>query len=86
MYEIHNKMNEGMRIYYDEELDYLTIFVGESKPNYGEDISSGITIFKDQHTDEIIGIGIQEFREKAKKLHELELKLPFKVNFSALAK
>ena len=73
-----------MRIYYDEELDYLTIFVGESRPNYGEDIASGVTIFKDQYTDEIVGIGIQEFKEKTKSLQEIELKLPFKINFSAL--
>ena len=32
-------MEGEMRIYYDNEGDYLTIFVGESKPNYGEDIS-----------------------------------------------
>ena len=74
-------MNEGMRIYYDEELDYLTIFVGESRPNYGEDIAPGVTIFKDQYTDEIIGIGIQEFKEKTSSLKEIELKLPFKINF-----
>ena len=78
-------MSEGTRIYYDEELDYLTIFVGEPTPNYGEDITDGITFFKDQETDKIIGIGIQEFREKTKSLKELELKLPFKVNFSALS-
>ncbi len=79
-------MNEGMRIYYDEELDYLTIFVGESKPNYGEDIASGVTIFKDQYTNEVIGIGIQEFKEKTKSLQEIELKLPFKINFVSLQK
>ncbi|MBI2449593.1 hypothetical protein HYV49_04830 [Candidatus Pacearchaeota archaeon] len=77
-------MNEGMRIYYDEELDYLTIFIGESRPNYGEDITPGVTIFKDQYTDEIIGIGIQEFKEKTSSLQEIELKLPFKINFVSL--
>ena len=73
-----------MKIYYDEEGDYLTIFVGDSKPNYGEEVSSGITIFKDEETDEIIGIGILNFRKKAKDLDEIELNLPFKINFSAL--
>ena len=77
-------MNEGMRIYYDEELDYLTIFIGESRPNYGEDIDEDITIFKDQKTDEIIGIGIQEFKEKTSSLQEIELELPFKINFVSL--
>lgn len=77
-------MNEGTRIYYDEELDYFTIFIGEPVPNYGEDIEEGITLFKDQKTDKIIGLGVQDFRKKTKKLHELELNLPFKVSFSAI--
>ncbi len=80
----YNKMEEGTRIYYDEELDYFTIFVGEPTPNYGEDVAEGITIFKDQQTDNVIGLGVQEFRKRTKSLKDIELKLPFKVNFSAL--
>lgn len=72
-------MSEGTRIYYDEELDYFTMFIGEPRPNYGEDLAEGITIFKDQETDQVIGIGIQEFREKTKSLKDIELKLPFKI-------
>lgn len=74
-----------MNIYYNEEGDYLEIFIKKA-PNYGEELSSGITLFKDEETDEVIGIGILNFRQKAKQLHELELKLPFKVNFSVLAR
>ena len=74
-----------MNIYYDDKGDYLEIFIKKA-PNYGEEITSGITIFKDEETDEAIGIGILNFREKAKKIHELELNLPFKVNFSTLVK
>jgi hypothetical protein len=77
-------MKGRMNIYYDEGGDYLEIFITDKRPNYGEDIASGITIFKDEETDEAIGIGILNFRKKAKTLHELELELPFKVNFSAL--
>ena len=62
--------------------DYLTIFIGDSKPNYGEDVGEDITIFKDQKTDEIIGI--LNFRERAKYLDNIELSLPFKINFSSL--
>jgi len=77
-------MKGQMRIYYDEEADYLTIFVGESKPNYGEDVAQGVTLFKDEESDEIVGIGILNFKEKAGRLNEMELELPFEVNFSAL--
>lgn len=73
-----------MRIYYDEEGDYLTIFIGESKPNYGEEIDDDITIFRDQISNEVVGIGVLNFKERAKSLKDIELKLPFKVNFSAL--
>ncbi len=72
-------MKGNMRIYYDEEGDYLEIFIGNPCPNYGEDIASGITIFKDEKTDEIIGVGILNFRKKAKSLTDIELHLPFKI-------
>jgi len=72
-------MKGNMRIYYDEEGDYLEIFIGSPKPNYGEDIASGVTVFKDEETDEIIGIGVLNFRKKAKSLKDIELKLPFKI-------
>ena len=72
-------MNGNMRIYYDEEGDYLEIFIGSPKPNYGEDLASGVTVFKDEETDEITGIGILNFRKKAKTLKDIELNLPFKI-------
>ena len=77
-------MKGKMKIYYDEEGDYLEIFVKKGIPNYGEDIAPGVTIFKDEETDEIIGIGILNFRKKARNFDELELNLPFDINFSAL--
>ena len=73
-----------MRLYYDEEGDYLTIFIGDSKPNYGEDVDDDITLFKDERTNEVIGVGILNFKERAKSLNSIELDLPFKVNFSAI--
>lgn len=72
-------MKGNMRIYYDDEGDYLEIFIGEPRPNYGEDIASGVTIFKDEETDEVTGIGIINFRKKTKSLKDIELNLPFKI-------
>ncbi len=48
-------------------------------PNYGEDVAEGITIFKDQKTNKVI-----EFRKRTRSLKDIELNLPFKVNFFAL--
>jgi len=77
-------MNGQMKIYYDEEGDFLEIFIKKGVPNYGEEIAPGITVFKEEDTDEIIGVGILNFRKKAKYLNEIELNLPFEVNFSGL--
>lgn len=72
-------MSGNMRIYYNEEGDYLDIFIGNPRPNYGEDIAPGVTVFKDEETEEVIGVGILNFRKKAKALKDIELKLPFKI-------
>ncbi|MEK6843948.1 MAG: DUF2283 domain-containing protein [Nanoarchaeota archaeon] len=72
-------MEGKLHICYDEEGDYLEIFISKLSPNYGEDIDEDITIFKDQKTNEIIGVGILNFRERAKNLKDIELKLPFKI-------
>ncbi len=68
-----------MRIHYDEEGDYLTIFVGESKPNYGEDVSDYITLFKDSETGDVVGIGILNFKDRSKDLHQIKLDLPIDI-------
>ena len=77
-------MEGQMRIYYDEEGDYLDIFVGKPLPNYGEEMDDDITVFKDEETDEVIGIGILNFKKRSKNLNEIKLNLPLKINFSAL--
>jgi len=78
-------MKGKLSIHYDEIGDYLEIFIKTGKPSYGEDISSGITIFKDEETDEILGIGILNFKKKANDPNLLEIQLPFEINFSAFA-
>ncbi len=74
-----------MEIYYDEEADYLEVFIQNPPPNYGEDVSQDITIFKDEKTEEVVGLGIQEFKEKTKNLQEIKIDLPIEINFSALS-
>ena len=78
-------MKGKLSIYYDEEGDYLEIFIKTKRPTYGEDIASGITVFKDEETDEIIGIGILNFKNKTDNINQMELNLPFEINFSTLA-
>ena len=63
-------MKGKMNIYYDDEADYLEIFIGEPGANYGEEVESGITLFKDEKTNEVVGLGIFSFRRRAGKLQD----------------
>ena len=73
-----------MNIYYDEEGDYLEIFIEGHSPTYGEEVGDDITLLRSKTTDEVIGIGILNFKKRTKSLRDIKLNLPFEVNFSAL--
>ena len=75
-------MKGKMSIYYDEEGDYLEIFIEGSSPTYGEEIGDDVTLFKKEGTDEVVGVGILNFKERTKDLEEIKLNLPFEINFS----
>ena len=77
-------MKGRMSIYYDEEGDYLEIFIEGAGSTYGEDIGEDITLFKKETTEEVVGIGILNFRERTKSFENINLNLPFEINFSAL--
>lgn len=77
-------MKGQMNIYYDQEGDYLEIFIAGSSPTYGEEIGDDITLIKKETTDEVVGVGILNFKSRTKSLSDLKLNLPFDVNFSAL--
>lgn len=73
-----------MNIYYDEEGDYLEISVRNTGQTYGEEVGDDITLIKNEETDEIIGIGILNFKKRTRSLSDIKLNLPFEINFSAL--
>ncbi len=75
-------MKGKMRVYYDDEADYLEIRIGDPRENYGEELSEGITLFKDEKTDEVVGIGIINFKDKA-NLNNLEINLPIDIGLFA---
>ena len=50
-----------MRIYYDEEGDYLEIRIAEPTENYGDHVTDDVVIFRDEKTDDAVGIGIFNF-------------------------
>ncbi|MDO8509468.1 MAG: hypothetical protein Q7S27_07370 [Nanoarchaeota archaeon] len=73
-----------MNIYYDDEGDYLEIFIEDSGPTYGEEMRDDVTLFKKEKTDEVIGVGILNFKKRTKSLRDIKLNLPFEINFSTL--
>ncbi len=75
-------MKGKMRVYYDDEADYLEIRIGDPMPNYGEELSDDMTLFKDEKTDEIVGIGIMNFKSKT-NLNNLEINLPLDIGLFA---
>ena len=77
-------MKGKMNLYYDEEGDYLEIFIEENSPTYGEEIGDDITLLKKEETDEVVGLSILNFKKRTKSLHDIKLNLPFSVNFDEL--
>jgi len=72
-------MTGKMEMHYDEEADYLEIFVGEPREDYGEHISKDIVIFKYEDNDQLYGIGIFNFKKRASDLKDVLSKLPVSI-------
>ena len=77
-------MKGKMAINYNEESDYLEIFIEGSSPTYGEEVGDDITLFRKEDTGEVIGVGILNFKKRTKSLNNIKLNLPFAINFSEL--
>jgi len=78
-------MKGKLSIYYDEEGDYLEIFIEDESPTYGEEIGEDLTLIKKEKTNEIVGISILNFKKRTKSLQNINLNLPFEINFSTLS-
>ena len=72
-------MAKNMEMHYDEEADYLEIFVGEPREDYGDHISEDIVIFKYEDNDQLYGIGIFNFKKRASDLKDVLSKLPVSI-------
>ncbi len=69
-----------MRIYYDEDGDFLQIMFREPREDYGDHVTKDIVFFRDVETDEIIGIGIFNFKKHSKDLKNVLVNLPVRVD------
>ena len=77
-------MKGPMRVYYDEEGDFLEISIGKPTKSYAEELKPGIFLRFDDKTEQVKSVGILNFKKRAKDLKDIKLELPVEVNFSAI--
>lgn len=79
------KSEHTYNIYYDEEADFLEVFLGESSECYAEEVEPGIFIRKDENTEEIKSIGILGFKKRAEILKNIlsrmNIRIPINIAF-----
>ena len=75
-------MKGKMRVYYDEEGDFLEIGTGTKTKGYFEDLGKDVFLRKDEKTGEIKGLAILNFKKRAQKLKDIELNLPLRMVLS----
>ena len=77
-------MKGPMRVYYDEEGDFLEISIGKPTKSYAEEVKPGIFLRFDEKTEEVKSVGIFGFKNRSKDLKDIRLELPVEINFSAI--
>jgi len=78
-------MKGPMRVYYDEEGDFLEISIGKPSKCIASELGNGVFIRKDEKSEEVKSIGILGFKKRAKDLKDIKLDVPVEVNFSAIS-
>ena len=77
-------MKGPMKVYYDEEGDFLEISVGKPTRCYASEVQPGIFIRIDEKSEEVKSVGIFGFKKRSKDLKDIELDIPVEINFSTL--
>ena len=77
-------MKGPMRVYYDEEGDFLEISVGKPTKCYSSEVKPGVFLRIDEKSEEVKSVGILSFKKRSKDLQDIKLDIPVEVNFSTL--
>ena len=77
-------MKGPMRVYYDEEGDFLEISVGNPTKCYASEVQPGVFLRIDEKSEDVKSVGILGFKKRAKDLEDIKLDIPVEVNFSTL--
>ena len=78
-------MKGPMKVYYDEEGDFLEISVGNPTKCYASEVKPGVFLRIDEKSEEVKSVGILSFKKRSKDLQDIKLDIPVEVNFSTLA-
>ena len=70
-----------MKVYYDEEGDFLEIGIGNQTKGHFRNLGKGI--FERVDGNKILGVAIMGFKKRTKKLKPIEVSLPFKFDISS---
>ena len=68
-------MNKNLNIHYDEEGDFLYLRIGEPTDCYYEDMGDDIFERRDEKTDEVKGFRILNFKKRAEKQKDNNIKI-----------
>ncbi|MFA4886912.1 MAG: DUF2283 domain-containing protein [Candidatus Nanoarchaeia archaeon] len=66
-------MKGKMRLYYDEEGDFLEISLGKPTKCHASEVEPGIFLRFDDQTNQVKSIGILDFKKRSKNLKDLTL-------------
>ena len=80
-----HKMKGPMRVYYDEEGDFLEISAGKPSKCYASELGHGVSLRIDEKSEEVKSVGILGFKQRAKDLKDIKFGIPVEVNFSPIA-
>ena len=75
-------MKEKVRVYYDDEADYLELNIGKPTKSYYDDLGEDIFQRIDEKTGKIKGWAIFGFRKRAKAFKLLGANLPEKMQIN----
>lgn len=68
-----------IQLHYDNEGDFLEIFLGSPKKGYFNDIGDDIFQRIDEKSGEIIGLAVFNFKKRTKNFKNINLSLPFEL-------
>lgn len=77
---VQHKKNKPKIIYdYNKEYDILNAYIEKCRPCFSDEIAQGIYEHFDMMNDELIGISIENYTKRDKKV--LRKVLPFKIDY-----